>query len=74
MKKEKISIFRKKLKENFWLSTMIANWIGIHINSITNISKSWKWNLKNKEKIINFLISKKLIKEWEYTIKKFFNP
>ena len=74
MKEEKRSIFREKLKENFWLSTMIADWIGLHINSITKISKTWKWNLKNKEKIIKFLISKNIIKEWKYTINKFFNP
>ena len=65
MKKEKKSIFREKLKENFWLSTMIADWVGLSINSITNISKTWKWNLKNKEKIMKFLILKNMeLKEY----------
>lgn len=72
-KEEKISIFKKIIKTNIWLTWKISENIWISLMTIWRISTTWKWKIEIKEKILNFLENKNLIEKWEYTITEFFS-
>ena len=72
-KEEKISIFKKIIKTNIWLTWEISENIWISLMTIWRISTTWKWKIEIKEKILNFLETKNLIEKWKYTITEFFS-
>ena len=72
MKNKKISIWNKIIKSNIWIITEMSENIWLSAVSIRKILRTWNWNIENKEKIINYLIGKNYIREWEYTITEFF--
>ena len=72
MKNKKISIWNKIIKSNVWIITEMSENIWLSAVSIRKILRTWNWNIENKEKIINYLIEKNYIREWEYTITEFF--
>lgn len=71
--KEKLSIFKEIIKTNIWLTWEISENIWISSMTIWRISKTWKWKIEIKEKILNFLENKNIVEKWQYTITEFFN-